>query len=84
MNTQGVERREFQRLRLDSPISGTFAGADVTIGEIGILGARIEHDAPLESQRGDLQFVFGRDGSTCGDPIPDNQDPQSDGGVGQP
>lgn len=59
MNTQGVERREFQRLRLDSPISGTFAGADVTIGEIGILGARIEHDAPLESQRGDLQFVFG-------------------------
>jgi hypothetical protein len=32
----------------------------------------------------DLQFVFGRDGSTCANPIPDNQDPQSGGGVGQP
>jgi hypothetical protein len=32
----------------------------------------------------DLQFVFGRDGSTCDDPLPDNQDPQSAEGVGQP
>ena len=59
MYTQGVERREFQRLRLESPVAGTFAGADVTIVEIGILGARLEHDAPLETQRGELSFVFG-------------------------
>jgi uncharacterized repeat protein (TIGR01451 family) len=32
----------------------------------------------------DLQFVFGRDGSTCDDPLPDNQDPESAEGVGQP
>jgi hypothetical protein len=32
----------------------------------------------------DLQFVFGRDGSTCADPVPNNQDPQSAEGVGQP
>lgn len=59
MNTQGVERREFQRLHLDSPIAGTFGGAEVSIVEIGILGARIEHSAPLESPRGDLHFAYG-------------------------
>jgi uncharacterized repeat protein (TIGR01451 family) len=32
----------------------------------------------------DLQFVFGRDGSLCSDPIPNNQNPQSASGVGQP
>jgi len=32
----------------------------------------------------DLQFVFGRIGSTCADPIPDNQDPVPAEGVGQP
>jgi hypothetical protein len=59
MSSQGVERREFQRLRLDSPIAGTFGNADVSIVEIGILGARIEHTAPLESPRADLTFTFG-------------------------
>lgn len=59
MSSQGVERREFQRLRLDAPIAGTFGDADVSIVEIGILGARIEHSAPLESPRGDLRFIFG-------------------------
>ena len=59
MNSQGVERREFQRLRLESPVEGTFAGSSVSIVEIGILGARIEHSAPLDSPRGDLQFTFG-------------------------
>jgi uncharacterized repeat protein (TIGR01451 family) len=32
----------------------------------------------------DLQFVFGRDGSTCAIPIPNNQNPQAASGVGQP
>jgi hypothetical protein len=32
----------------------------------------------------DLQFVFGRDGSTCDTPIPNDQDPVPAGGVGQP
>ena len=59
MNTQGVERREFQRLHLESPISGRFGNTDVSIVEIGILGARIEHSAPLESPRSDLHFTFG-------------------------
>jgi hypothetical protein len=59
MSTHGVERREFQRLHLDSPIAGTFGGFEVSIVEIGILGARIEHSAPLESPRGDLQFAYG-------------------------
>ena len=59
MHTKGVERREFQRLRLDSPIAGMFANQDVQVVEIGILGARIEHSAPLESPRGDLRFAFG-------------------------
>ena len=58
MNSKGVERREFQRLRLESPVAGTFGGADVSVVEIGILGARIEHSAPLDP-RGDLRFSFG-------------------------
>ena len=32
----------------------------------------------------DLQFVFGRIGSTCDDPIPNNQEPLPANGVGQP
>jgi len=56
---QGVERREFQRLRLDSPIDATFGETPVSIVEVGILGARIEHAAPLGATRGDLQFSFG-------------------------
>ena len=59
MHTKGVERREFQRLRLDSPIAATYGNQDVAVVEIGILGARIEHSAPLESQRADLRFTFG-------------------------
>ena len=32
----------------------------------------------------DLQFVFGRIGSTCRAPIPNSQEPQPANGVGQP
>jgi hypothetical protein len=56
--SRGDERREFQRLHLDSPIAATFGTAAVAINEIGILGARIHHKQPLESERGDLRFFF--------------------------
>ena len=59
MSSQGVERREFQRLHLDSPIAGKFGNTDVTVVEVGILGARIEHSAPLENPRADLHFSYG-------------------------
>ena len=57
--TRGDERREFQRLHLDSPIDGTFGPTSVEIREIGILGARIHHDEPLASDRGELRFSSG-------------------------
>ena len=59
MFESGVERREFQRLRLESPIAGTYGGAPVHLVEIGILGSRIEHAAPLAAPYSDLQFGFG-------------------------
>lgn len=42
------ERREFQRLLLDSPVDASFATRSARILEIGVSGARIEHSAPLE------------------------------------
>ena len=51
----GDERREFQRLHLTFSIPGTFGETPVAISEIGILGARIQHDGPL-GERGDLRF----------------------------
>jgi hypothetical protein len=59
MNTEGVERREFQRLPLDSPVSGTFDSVAVSVVDIGILGARIEHTTPFTEPRGELRFRFG-------------------------
>ena len=57
----GDERREFQRLHLDSPIAAIFGTTAVAIDEIGILGARIQHKHPLESDRADLRFFFDGD-----------------------
>jgi hypothetical protein len=62
MHEQGMERREFQRLPLDSPVTGTLGAIPVTVVEIGILGGRIEHAATLESEYGELRFDF--DGRT--------------------
>ena len=62
MHQTGVERREFQRLRLDSPIAASFGNIPVTLVEIGILGARIEHATPLGDTYNDLRFDF--DGHT--------------------
>jgi hypothetical protein len=59
MHEHGVERREFQRLRLDRPIDGAYGTTPVTLVEIGILGARIQHEAALVGTYGDLRFAYG-------------------------
>ena len=56
MQSKGEERREFQRLRLDAPLPGTFGSDPVTIVEVGVLGARVQHAAPLSIPRGELRF----------------------------
>ena len=58
MQSTGEERREFQRLRLDMPLPGSFGAAEVTIVEAGVLGARVQHAAPLETARGELRFPY--------------------------
>lgn len=55
----GEERREFQRIRLESPVPGTFGTTAVSIVEAGVLGARIQHAAPLDVTKGDLRFSHG-------------------------
>src|SRR5215470_402482 len=52
------ERREFQRLGLNPPLSGTLVATDVRIVEIGILGARVQHAAPFPVDRGELRFDY--------------------------
>ncbi len=54
------ERREFQRLRLDPPVPGSLGGVDVTILEIGILGARVHHSNQLP-EYGELRFLSGNE-----------------------
>jgi len=59
MNTQAaVERREFQRLHLQSPLPGTFASVQVSLLDVGILGARISHADPIEQPRAQLRFEY--------------------------
>lgn len=50
------ERREFQRLTLQPPIAAKLGNHPVRICEIGVLGARVEHDDDLESDSLDLRF----------------------------
>lgn len=59
MQPDWVERREFQRLRLESEIAGTYGDAPVALTEIGVLGARIEHRDPLPESKAELRFSFG-------------------------
>jgi hypothetical protein len=56
MQQRGEERREFQRLRLDPPLSGTFGNTPVTLCEVGVLGARLQHLEPLDT-RAELRFT---------------------------
>jgi hypothetical protein len=57
--SKGEERREFQRLRLEAPIPGTFGTTAVSIVEAGVLGARIQHAAPLDDAKAELRFAYG-------------------------
>ena len=41
------DRRRAERLLLTPPLSGRIEGRDVTIHEIGLLGTRVEHEAPI-------------------------------------
>ncbi|HEX6177975.1 MAG TPA: hypothetical protein VF057_06420 [Thermoanaerobaculia bacterium] len=52
----GEERREFQRLRVDPPTPARLGSHDVTILEIGVLGARVQHEERIEDQYLELQF----------------------------
>jgi len=54
----GEERREFQRLRIDPPVSGRLANLDVSILEMGVLGARVQHADPIDAGSGELHFSF--------------------------
>jgi hypothetical protein len=52
------ERREFQRLTLAPPIPATLGPISVSIQEIGVLGARVQHTNPLEMGIADLRFAY--------------------------
>lgn len=58
MQQRGEERREFQRLRLDPPLSGTFGNTPVSIREAGVLGARLQHLEKIDVPRGELRFNY--------------------------
>ena len=52
------ERREFQRLTLTPPISGTIGSTPVTVVEVGVLGARVQHSKPIEDRAPELHFKY--------------------------
>jgi hypothetical protein len=55
--SKGDERREFQRLHLTTPLSGTFGGVPVTLVEAGVLGARLQHTGELPDHE-ELSFSY--------------------------
>jgi hypothetical protein len=59
MQPTGAERREFQRLHLNPPIPGSLGTTAVSILEIGVLGARVQHAARFDETAGPLRFSFG-------------------------
>src|SRR5258706_3576220 len=58
MEQHPEERREFQRLNLNPPIAGTIGTAPVSILEIGVLGARVQHGAPHDAKKCELHFWY--------------------------
>ena len=52
------ERREFQRLNLTPAISGTLASMPVSIVEVGVLGAKVQHAKPIENLSPELHFNY--------------------------
>jgi hypothetical protein len=57
----GPERREFQRLALDPQVTGTLGPSPVVVLEIGILGARVRHERPLNFDTAELRFGYRAD-----------------------
>lgn len=58
MELRGEERREFQRLLLAPPVPGTLGATAVSILEIGVLGARVHHAQPFDSDFAELRFSW--------------------------
>jgi hypothetical protein len=52
------ERREFQRLALRPPIKGTLGSTPVSILEVGVLGARLQHAKAFDGEYADLRFSY--------------------------
>ena len=52
------ERREFQRLNLNPPITGTLGAIPVTIVEIGVLGAKLQHSGTVPERVPQLRFSY--------------------------
>jgi hypothetical protein len=66
MSLVGDERREFQRIRVEPAIHGTYGDIPVSIVEIGVLGARLRHDETFDKQYSDLWFTSGTEiGMRC-------------------
>lgn len=64
MKPEVRERREFQRLKLAQPLAAQFGLRAVKVIEIGVPGARIEHEGPIKSNTSaSLSFVW------AGEPI---------------
>jgi hypothetical protein len=54
------DRREFQRLKLSEPIAGRFGARTVRILEVGVTGARVEHEGPIKNNSAaPLRFLWG-------------------------
>lgn len=59
MSDAPEERRRFQRLDLPAPVPALFDGAAVRVADIGLVGALIQHEGPLEPERtGILSFAW--------------------------
>lgn len=55
---QPDERREFQRLNVDPPIPATLGTDPVSILEIGVLGARVQHSTSIDGTHAELHFSY--------------------------
>lgn len=56
--TDLTNRRRAERIQLPEAIEAEFFGIDVMISEIGLLGARLEHTAPLADEDGEGELFF--------------------------
>lgn len=51
------ERRRVQRIKLSHPVFGQFSGVSCTLVDVGLGGARIEHNTPIQTGReGEMTF----------------------------